>query len=304
MRMDPTSFAAERRAALHCEELVARLVAPADNLAAFAQLGQMIAPRFAQRLEGLFQSGAWDAKLVGCEAMVSDDLASRVGPLAGNFLLPVGDAGGRLFASFALSPLAGRLARLFGGDDAPPELSANGRLPSSMVMLLRRLERSLVAALSECLDEAAVRQGEASRFEPEFARLALFSTRTEAAAMAFHFTAEGGPPLNLLLACRKRMLGRLLSHRRNEGEAGPQIPERVEDSIADIPLAVQARLAELRLPVRRLMNLRPGQVLPLSVPRSVPLIAGGRVIATGTVGEQDDRVAVQLEQIMLAGDTE
>jgi flagellar motor switch protein FliM len=43
--------------------------------------------------------------------------------------------------------------------------------------------------------------------------------------------------------------------------------------------------------------LEPGSVLPVAVARAVPLSIDGRIVARGTIGAQDDRIAVQLTQI-------
>lgn len=50
----------------------------------------------------------------------------------------------------------------------------------------------------------------------------------------------------------------------------------------------------MRIPFSSLSTLKPGQLLPVAVARSVPLTIGDKVVAHGTVGEMDDRVAVQI----------
>ena len=65
----------------------------------------------------------------------------------------------------------------------------------------------------------------------------------------------------------------------------------------DVPLPLSATLVDMRLPLAIAATLEPGMVLPVAVARAVPLAAGGSVIARGTVGHQDDRVALKLTQI-------
>jgi len=50
------------------------------------------------------------------------------------------------------------------------------------------------------------------------------------------------------------------------------------------------------MPFSAISALRPGQVLPVSVARSIPLSVGGRTVAHGVVGAVDDRVAIQITQ--------
>ena len=61
-----------------------------------------------------------------------------------------------------------------------------------------------------------------------------------------------------------------------------------------MPLSLSAVLVDMALPVSTISALQPGQVLPVSVARSIPLKAGGQTIAHGTIGALDDRVAVQI----------
>jgi flagellar motor switch protein FliM len=62
-------------------------------------------------------------------------------------------------------------------------------------------------------------------------------------------------------------------------------------------LPLSATLVDMRVPLATAAALTPGMVLPVAVARAVPLAAGGSVIARGTVGHQDDRVALKLTQI-------
>lgn len=58
----------------------------------------------------------------------------------------------------------------------------------------------------------------------------------------------------------------------------------------------------MRVPLARIAALRPGQVLPVSVARQVPLSIGGEIVAQGTLGEVDDRVALQIIQAFSSED--
>jgi flagellar motor switch protein FliM len=53
----------------------------------------------------------------------------------------------------------------------------------------------------------------------------------------------------------------------------------------------------MKVPLATVSRLEPGMVLPVAVARAVPIHAGAAVIAHGTVGAQDDRVAVKLTHI-------
>lgn len=297
------AFVAERQAAVHCPELLSRPMEPSGGLASFAQFGKALGPRFAARLDTIFHAGEWEAKIGEPELTGADELAERIGEIAGNFVLPVGDAGGRLFASISLPPILDRLSRMFGGDAATLEGSIGKKLPRSVLLLLQRLEREITGAIGECLDEAAMREGDSARFAPVFADCGVFPARTQAIVMKLSFSGDGHPPLEILFACRKAVLQRLMAHFAGEGPVTRPLPEMLDPALHEIPLQLRARLAEMRLPVQRLLSLKPGQTLPLAVSRSVPLFIAGRKLATGTVGEQDDRIALQIDNVFIPGES-
>lgn len=287
------------RAAMHCEELVARGAPADDGLGRFARLGEALAPLMADRLESLFTAGKWEGKVAKCEFASADTLDAQIGFVAGNFLLPVGDAGGRLFASFALAPIGARLARMFGGDAAGETPQFGNKIPGSVVMLLNRLERALNDALGECLDEAVMRREDKALFAADFEKLGCFPARSQAAMLSFRFSSAEGVPLEMLLACRKTMLGRLMSHFHATGAATAKVvPQFVDPALGAVPLPLRVQLAEMKLSAQKLMGLRPGQVLPIAVARSVPLMVQGQRLALGSIGEQDDRIALQIEHVL------
>jgi flagellar motor switch protein FliM len=87
---------------------------------------------------------------------------------------------------------------------------------------------------------------------------------------------------------------------------------RVHDDVRRTDPVWQARLARqvrnVRLPARtvlarpnvtmsELMALKPGDVIPVHIARSLPLIVGDRIFAHGTIGEQDGRAAFLIEKL-------
>ena len=297
------SFVAERRAAMHCAALVSAKPDADSRLTAFSRLGSALEPALAPRMAAVFNSNGWTCEAGEAEVMLSRDLAEKIDPVAGNFILPVGDAGGRLFATFALPPILARLEAMFGGDAGAADFKPGRKLPSSIELLLKRLARSLTEALGTCLDAAALRNGEEATLSTDYAKLAVFPGQADAVVMPITVAAPEGPAITLRLACRPGTVSRLLTHFTESGaQPKPVIPEILPAAIADVPLRLRARLAEMKVPASKLMNLRPGQVLPIAVARSVPLFVGKHRVASGAMGEQDDRVALQLDHVLLTGD--
>ena len=94
-------------------------------------------------------------------------------------------------------------------------------------------------------------------------------------------------------------------------EAPPAAPRRAEEPRAKDPIwqsQLIQRLDDVRLPVRtvlarpnlkmsELMALQPGDVIPVTIARNLPLLIGDRVFAHGSIGEQDGCAAFMIEKL-------
>ena len=58
-------------------------------------------------------------------------------------------------------------------------------------------------------------------------------------------------------------------------------------------------LAEIDLSLARLQTLAPGDMIPLAMGRQVPLMVGETVLAHGSVGTSEDRMAIRLTRFPL-----
>lgn len=65
----------------------------------------------------------------------------------------------------------------------------------------------------------------------------------------------------------------------------------------EIAMPARSVIARPLLSMQQLMALRPGDVIPIGMPRRVPLLVADRRIATGTIGERDGRVAFMIDQL-------
>ena len=81
------------------------------------------------------------------------------------------------------------------------------------------------------------------------------------------------------------------------GTRGSEWRERLAAAVGGVCVEARTVLARPELTLSELMRLRPGDVIPVSLPSHVPLLVEGRRIAIGTVGEQDGRAALMIERI-------
>ncbi len=72
---------------------------------------------------------------------------------------------------------------------------------------------------------------------------------------------------------------------------------RMARQVAEVRFSSRAVVARPSLTLHELLNLKNGDIIPVSISRSVPLIVGNRLLAEGTVGEQNGRAAFMIEKI-------
>ncbi|MFN3748575.1 MAG: FliM/FliN family flagellar motor C-terminal domain-containing protein [Sphingorhabdus sp.] len=64
-----------------------------------------------------------------------------------------------------------------------------------------------------------------------------------------------------------------------------------------IPLSVRSEIAIGTMPASRLFAIRPGDVIPIALPHSVPVLAEGTIIASASIGECDGKAALRIDSL-------
>lgn len=287
------SFVAERRAAQHCQELLRRGPEPADLLPALARAGERLARSLAPEFAGLLGSEAPTVAVAAPTERSEAELIDDAGPLAANCLLATAVPGVSLLASIDGQAALRLVDRAFGGKG-----EAAGPLPEhfplSAQLMIQRLEQMIARALGAALGQDELR---VVKRDHRLAELAPFPAGARLAVLAVEVMEGARKPWKLLLALPLAHLPKLLGGGDGPAAAprGPADPAAAP--FADVPLPLTATLVDMRMPLSVLAALEPGTVLPVSVARAVPLSIGGAVLARGSVGNADDRVALKLTQI-------
>jgi flagellar motor switch protein FliM len=293
------AFIADRVAAQHCAELM-RSGTPALELApalirALPHLEAALASRIGAMTGG-------DVPKVSAEPpreLLHADFASEVPALAGICALSTGHAAPFL-AVIDAGAVFGFVDRAFGGQGQCPDPLPDA-FPLSAELMLARIEDAVCAAVHHAL---GAQGASAPRAMARGGRIALVSPLDAAEMLSvLRLTVIGDAldPWRITLAFPAAALGALLQH--DSAVPVSPIPGSAADAdplaepFGSMPLPLTATLVDMRVPFSAIARLRPGDVLPVAVARSVPLSVGGQTIAHGTIGEVDDRVAVRLTQI-------
>lgn len=64
-----------------------------------------------------------------------------------------------------------------------------------------------------------------------------------------------------------------------------------------VPLPVRSEIVGISMPAARLLALQPGDVLPIVMPRSIPLLIGGQRFASASMGEWQGSAALRIETL-------
>lgn len=286
------------RKAKHCTELLGAPPSIDELVPALSFLGEKLArllPGQLARISGgdppLVRVGMpMDTTLGGIQAELET--------LASHALLGVGPKNLPVLATFEAAPVFRLVDRAFGGSGIVPEPLPD-TFPVSAELLLARIEGAVAATLALVLSGDTPLDVRPLRRDTSLRQLDPFDKRADLLQLALDVEeAVSGDTWSLSLAFPIMTLAEALaptrmgqSRRRMGRNAGPQA-----EPFASLPLELTAVLVEMPMSMRRLSALKPGDIIPVPVSRAVPLKAGGHIIATGTVGELDDKVAVQIGQ--------
>lgn len=295
-------FAPARAAAVHCPELTTRGPRPEEAAALLTAWRRDCARLLADDLSGLLSGDRLDVTLSEPDRLSGADALRRIGPMAANSLLRAGASGETVLLSFDFATAIALTERSFGGDgritSAVPEA-----LPRSAALLIEEAATMIAAALTRASfgdmpppAGAAANAGEVIVRSESAARLKPFPLDAEALLFTLDIANRQGALWRGTLALAAERMPRLLpGGGRAARPRGPRVPATgMAAPFAEVPLPLHVVLAEFDLSLARLQTLKPGDTIPLAMGRHVPLMVGEQVIAHGSVGTAEDRMAIRL----------
>jgi len=290
------SFEAERPLANHCPELLREAPPPPDPAIALEQLGEALADTLSASLARL--SGGDPAKIIPqpvC-ACTGEDLSAEMPGLAAHWLFAAGETGAPFLVSIAGDAVLQLVDRTFGGTGTAPDPLPEA-FPLSAQLLVSRLEATATAAIRDAATTHSPNAINAVKSDSSLARLAPFTPQTGLLQLKLDVIEGEREPWTITFTFTPDAIHHL--HPGDTDNAAAPRPQRIarhpaDAPYGDVPLTLSATLVDMTIGFRRLCALRPGDILPVAVARSVPLKADGKTIAHGTIGESDDRIAIQI----------
>jgi flagellar motor switch protein FliM len=272
----------------------------AERLGGLAQLGDRLARALKPALEPITRGrvgvsalapeqlsyGAWSAAQ---PAFTSLSLY-RMRPLKGGMLIAIEpDFVARLVESF------------YGGSPASARQPRSREFTPSEVRLLNRLLDTVAGTVIPHWNEVMPLEASLVAQECNVAQLAFVHADEPTVVQRFVVASEAGPA-EIQIVCplaTVRPLEERLSARggTEEESGGGEWRRRLGEALQEVKLPVRSVLARPEISVAGLLALKPGDVIPITLPPRTPLLAGARRIAEGVIGEQDGRAALRVERV-------
>ncbi|WP_375402230.1 flagellar motor switch protein FliM [uncultured Sphingomonas sp.] len=269
---------------------------------------QHLSARLARSLRGVFEPLLQRELRCWAEPLAvqhfSDYRAERGPELTAWLPLPMTSPVGQGFGGQALCVVDGRfvlelLDLFFGGSGSTPPVLPTEFSPAAEAMIAR-LGDMIAAPLTAAWEPLARIDFAVGRAE---ANAAMLGVAAEDALIVTRFglAAEDGAPVHLDLlypvAAMKPHGATLTGRVLDKVEPDPAWRTALTRAAMNVTFPVRSVLAEPVVPLSLLMNLKAGDVIPVSFGANVPVMVGGGCLGAGTVGVSNGQAAVRLTSL-------
>lgn len=294
------SFIVDRLAAQHCPELLRGTHRAPDPRRLISGLAGRLCVQFEQRLRGL--CGATQVRIRAGEPTGKPSEAAsdkRCGQFLNGTIL-IGPTDEKVMVSLPRRAALTLVDLALGGTGNECRYS-DDRLPMSAVIVFSRFEMMVAGVLAEVMEIA-----EPGMVRPKHAvgavEMGARCVPDNHTILPLEVTIGDNMPWDISLIFPDLLVSELFASKSGGQSAGSAQRSPANEGLGaepfeDIPLSVRAVLVDMAMPLAAISNLKPGMVIPVAVARSVPLVAGDKILAHGTVGAMEDRAALQLTRI-------
>lgn len=170
--------------------------------------------------------------------------------------------------------------------------------------LLTRLSEALIETLTEVWSEVLPVKPQMTSRETSTAYASLVAGDEPVAVARFTVSIGQGKSsfIDVLypVAALRSIEGQLSVKVHDDiGMTGSEWRERINAALGEVRIQARSVLARPTLSVGEVLALKPGDVIPVSLPSMVPLLVAGRQICVGKIGEQDGRAALRIEKVSM-----
>ena len=188
----------------------------------------------------------------------------------------------------------------FGGSGGAPTQLPTEFSPAAEAMIAR-LGQGLAAPLKTAWEPLAKVDFRPGRVENNAALIAGLDADDAVVVTRFGVAAASGAPVFVdilypvtgLKPHAATLTGKVL----DKAEPDPAWRSGLARSVMAVRFPVRSVLAEPVVPLQTLLNLKPGDVIPISVAADVPVMVGRDRLGAGTVGTSNGRAAIQLTSL-------
>lgn len=196
------------------------------------------------------------------------------------------------------------LDQFFGGSGAAPVAMPATFSPAAEAMVAR-LGQSLAGPLRTAWEPLARVDFHPGRVEASATMLGGFDSEEAAVITRFGLSTGGGAPVfvDVLypVTALKPLAATLTGKVLDKAEPDPAWRQSLTRSVMGVRFPVRSVLAEPVVPLSTLMNLKPGDIIPITVTPDVPVMVGRdrlpSLLGVGTVGAANGRAAIRLTQL-------
>lgn len=192
------------------------------------------------------------------------------------------------------------LDQFFGGSGQAPAAMPTEFSPTAEAMV-GRLGTSLAAPLKTAWEPLARVDFMPGKIEASATLLAGFDADEAVVVTRFGLAAGTAKPvfIDILysVAALKPLTATLNGKVLDKAEPNPAWRSSLTRSVMSVRFPVRSVLAEPVVPLSVLMNLKPGDVIPITVTPDVPVMVGRDCLGAGTVGIANGRAAIRLTHL-------
>jgi flagellar motor switch protein FliM len=199
------------------------------------------------------------------------------------------------------SEFVSRLVDAFYGGTGAAPITQGKEFTRTEESLFAKLTDALVAAFADIWREVAPIDPQLRGRETNVAMARIGAADESMVVSRFTVTLAQGKPaaIDILFpaAALRSVEGAIAAQGEETCGKGAEWRAQLGAALGEIRIEARTVLARPELNLSELMQLKVGDVIPVSIPPLVPLLVEGRTVAVGSIGDQDGKAALKIERV-------